>query len=44
MQEKSLSERKQPKALISQSLFDKIYTVLQNGSEDRASTAQFLFI
>ncbi|KAH9061962.1 hypothetical protein EDB87DRAFT_1610538 [Lactarius vividus] len=39
----SLSERKQPKALISQSLFDKIYAVLQNGSEDRASTAQFRF-
>ena len=39
----SLSDRKQPKALISQSLFDKIYAVLQNGSEDRASTAQFRF-
>jgi hypothetical protein len=39
----SLSERKQPKALISQSLFNKIYAVLQNGSEDRASTAQFRF-
>ncbi|KAI9454215.1 hypothetical protein BJY52DRAFT_1122916, partial [Lactarius psammicola] len=39
----SLSERKQPKALISQSLFDRIYAVLQNGSEDRASTAQFRF-
>ena len=39
----SLSERKQPKALISQALFDKIFAVLQNGSEDRASTAQFRF-
>ncbi|KAH9976801.1 hypothetical protein BGW80DRAFT_1123349, partial [Lactifluus volemus] len=39
----SLSDRKQPKALISQNLFDKIYAVLQNGSEDRASTAQFRF-
>ncbi|KAH9013026.1 hypothetical protein EDB85DRAFT_2035449 [Lactarius pseudohatsudake] len=39
----SLSERKQPKALISQSLFDKVYAVLQNGSEDRGSTAQFRF-
>ena len=39
----SLSERKRPKALVSQSLFDKIYAVLQNGSEDRASTAQFRF-
>lgn len=39
----SLSERKQPKALISQALFDKILAVLQNGSEDRASTAQFRF-
>ena len=39
----SLSDRKQPKALISQSLFDKIYAALQNGSEDRGSTAQFRF-
>ena len=39
----SLSERKQPKALISQALFDKILAVLQNGSEDRGSTAQFRF-
>src|SRR6267154_2546586 len=39
----SLSERKQPKALISQVLFDKILAVLQNGSEDRGSTAQFRF-
>ena len=39
----SLSQRKQPKALISQALFDKIFAVLQNGSEDRASTAQFRF-
>ena len=39
----SLSDRKQPKALISQALFDKIFAVLQNGSEDRASTAQFRF-
>jgi len=39
----SLSDRKQPKALISQALFDKILAVLQNGSEDRASTAQFRF-
>ena len=39
----SLSERKQPKALISQALFDKVLAVLQNGSEDRASTAQFRF-
>ncbi|KAI0299021.1 hypothetical protein B0F90DRAFT_656477 [Multifurca ochricompacta] len=39
----SLSERKQPKALISQNLFEKIFAVLQNGSEDRASTAQFRF-
>jgi hypothetical protein len=39
----SLSERKQPKALITQTLFDKIYAALQNGSEDRASTAQFRF-
>ncbi|KAI0270616.1 hypothetical protein BC834DRAFT_797966, partial [Gloeopeniophorella convolvens] len=39
----SLSDRKQPKALISQDLFDKIYAVLQSGSEDRASTAQFRF-
>ena len=39
----SLSERKQPKALISQALFDKVFAVLQNGSEDRASTAQFRF-
>ena len=39
----SLSERKQPKALISQALFDKIFAVLQNGSEDRGSTAQFRF-
>ena len=39
----SLSERKQPKALISQALFDKVFAVLQNGSEDRGSTAQFRF-
>jgi hypothetical protein len=39
----SLSERKQPKAFISQALFDKIFAVLQNGSEDRATTAQFRF-
>src|SRR5712672_110294 len=40
----SLSERKQPKALISQALFDKIFAVLQNGNDDRgASTAQFRF-
>ena len=39
----SLLDRKQPKALISQSLFDKIYAALQNGSEDRGSTAQFRF-
>ncbi len=39
----SLSERKQPKALISQVLFDKVFAVLQNGSEDRGSTAQFRF-
>jgi hypothetical protein len=39
----SLSERKQPKALISQALFDKIFAVLQNGSEERGSTAQFRF-
>ena len=39
----SLSDRKQPKALITQVLFDKIFAVLQNGSEDRASTAQFRF-
>ena len=39
----SLSERKQPKALISQELFNKIFAVLQNGSEDRGSTAQFRF-
>ena len=39
----SLSERKQPKALITQALFDRIFAVLQNGSEDRSSTAQFRF-
>ena len=39
----SLSERKQPKALISQALFDKVLAVLQNGSEERGSTAQFRF-
>ena len=39
----SLSERKQPKALITQALFDRIFAVLQIGSEDRSSTAQFRF-
>ena len=39
----SLSERKQPKALISQALFDKVLAVLHNGAEERGSTAQFRF-